>query len=526
MAHSYTQITITDDGGVADKDNTEFSFDFEYINTGDIKTIVSLNPTADPPTWTTALPHSGATGDFDANGIDAVNKKIKLASSPNSSSSAVTNSAIRIYRSTTLNPIVDFQGGSRVAEADLDNAYRQGLFAAQEVSENAATTGGAAGALTTDSVDHQHIVVDAVRSAEIQANAVDTSEIAADAVEIDQIAHSLDFSAQPHTIILPTETRNLASEAANFIFQGPLRIAAGGTGLTARASSDVLEKITGQCDGTTVTRHPHSPTATFTLPNVTAIQVVSGASWQTVNGSSISFRPHQDATRVEYEFSFTLSNNLTAQALTYFRLMATAEGGASPVEVRHARFTSGGGPEWHGGLVHFKWVFGRYADSVGADAGVFGSAASVWDADRTLYLEVLSEQGGIPTISRRKVVASSAALSTNVLTVVTATDWTDVNPGAASIVKLDGTWATASTDPVGYRPATYLANNSFTVPVTGVNQSYSPGVLASVYSWSPSDHTSDVRLHTLPHFTDEDIVYGNDSDDRVRKPVLTVTSIK
>ena len=145
MANSYTQITITDDGGVADKDNTEFSFDFDYINTGDIKAIVSLNPEAETPTWTDVLTNSGATGDFDANGIDATNKKIKLAATPSASSSAVADSALRIYRSTTVDALVDFQGGSRIAEADLDNAYRQGLFAAQEVSENGSTLGGAGG---------------------------------------------------------------------------------------------------------------------------------------------------------------------------------------------------------------------------------------------------------------------------------------------------------------------------------------------------------------------------------------------
>jgi hypothetical protein len=34
---------------------------------------------------------------------------------------------------------VDFQNGSRLSESDLDTAYQQGLFVAQEVSENAST---------------------------------------------------------------------------------------------------------------------------------------------------------------------------------------------------------------------------------------------------------------------------------------------------------------------------------------------------------------------------------------------------
>jgi hypothetical protein len=57
---------------------------------------------------------------------------------------------------------VDFQNGSRLSESDLDTAYQQGLFVAQEVSENASTgalavgeTGaqGATGAAGADGAD-------------------------------------------------------------------------------------------------------------------------------------------------------------------------------------------------------------------------------------------------------------------------------------------------------------------------------------------------------------------------------------
>ena len=79
MALSYTEITLDNAGGATDKDNTEFSFTFDFINTGDIKAIVSNNSGT---TWTSVLTNSGATGDFDSKGIDATNKKIKLAAAP------------------------------------------------------------------------------------------------------------------------------------------------------------------------------------------------------------------------------------------------------------------------------------------------------------------------------------------------------------------------------------------------------------------------------------------------------------
>lgn len=46
---------------------------------------------------------------------------------------------IRVWRNTSTAQLVDFQNGSRLSERDLDTAYQQGLFVAQEVSENAST---------------------------------------------------------------------------------------------------------------------------------------------------------------------------------------------------------------------------------------------------------------------------------------------------------------------------------------------------------------------------------------------------
>tara|TARA_Y100000996_G_scaffold415483_1_gene410500 strand:+ start:23683 stop:25257 length:1575 start_codon:yes stop_codon:yes gene_type:complete len=524
MALSYTQITITD----SSKDDTVFSFDFDYINTGDIHAIVSLNPSAATPTWTTILPISSSGDDYDSNGIDATNKRIQLAASPNSSSSAVAGSAIRIYRATTKDAIVDFQGGSRVSEADLDNAYKQGLYAAQEVSENASTKGGAAGALTPNSVDSEHIKDDAVKTSEIENLAVTTAKIANDAVGVDQMADSLNFTTEPTTVILPTANRNLASMDANYIFTGPLRVAAGGTNLTSYANSDVLEKITGVCNGSTVTRHPEAyGAATFTLPNVTAVQNVT-TGWAEVTGSLVNIKPPAEATRVEYEFSFTMSKDATSQGLTYFRLMISDESGSNPAEVRSARMTIGGGPEWHGEIVHFKWVIGRYDGSTTwphadvADDGIVG-ATTAWDANRKIYLEVMQESTSIPTLARREVGVTSATLTSNVLSVACAADWIDLDSGRTEIVKLDGTWANAVTDPTGYKKATYTYNNAFTIPLIGANQSgYNPGAAAKVYSWVPSDHLADVRLHTLSHFATDGAIYT----ELPRKPVITITSVK
>ena len=64
---------------------------------------------------------------------DAASGTITLSESP---STAGYNS-FRLYRKTQTEPLVNFVDGARLTESDLDKAYRQGLFAAQEVAEDA-----------------------------------------------------------------------------------------------------------------------------------------------------------------------------------------------------------------------------------------------------------------------------------------------------------------------------------------------------------------------------------------------------
>jgi len=67
---------------------------------------------------------------------DTTAKTITLTSTP-----AGGTYKVRVYRQTTSNALVDFVDGARLTESDLDTAYKQGLFVAQEVSEDAAAIG-------------------------------------------------------------------------------------------------------------------------------------------------------------------------------------------------------------------------------------------------------------------------------------------------------------------------------------------------------------------------------------------------
>lgn len=212
MPYSYTTITLQGlelASGTNGVDQKVFGpFDFDYITTDDIKLVFS-DPTddvlksvaiasVDPATKLVTLVNNLSSG---------------FTTSPSvvSGGTAITSHKARIYRATSLSPIVDFQSGSRISESDLDTAYRQALFAAQETSEDSSGSGtrtlqatddigdGAISALklATDSVEEAKIkdlnvtagklATDAVETAKIKNLNVNSDKLAADAVETSKI---------------------------------------------------------------------------------------------------------------------------------------------------------------------------------------------------------------------------------------------------------------------------------------------------------------------------------------------------
>tara|TARA_R100001198_G_scaffold96589_1_gene87203 strand:+ start:1754 stop:2440 length:687 start_codon:yes stop_codon:yes gene_type:complete len=78
--------------------------------------------------------YNGSTwSDLTVSSRDASAKTLTLDGAPSA------YQKIRVWRNTGTTQLVDFQNGSRLSESDLDTAYQQGLFVAQEVSENAST---------------------------------------------------------------------------------------------------------------------------------------------------------------------------------------------------------------------------------------------------------------------------------------------------------------------------------------------------------------------------------------------------
>ena len=117
MANSYVEYSS---GLTA----TTYSIPFNYIAIADVG-VKGYNGS----TW----------ADLTVASRDNTAKTITLSAAPSS------YQKIRVWRSTSSAQLVDFQNGSRLSESDLDTAYQQGLFVAQEVSENASTVVESAG---------------------------------------------------------------------------------------------------------------------------------------------------------------------------------------------------------------------------------------------------------------------------------------------------------------------------------------------------------------------------------------------
>ena len=111
MANSYVEYSS---GLTA----TTYSIPFNYIAIADVE-VKGYNGS----TWS----------DLTVASRDNAAKTITLSAAPS------TYQKIRVWRNTSTTQLVDFQNGSRLSESDLDTAYHQGLFVAQEVSENAST---------------------------------------------------------------------------------------------------------------------------------------------------------------------------------------------------------------------------------------------------------------------------------------------------------------------------------------------------------------------------------------------------
>ena len=360
-------------------------FTFDYINKNDIKFVVKVGGT-----WKAITVDS----------VDTTAKTVTLAAAPSHSDYGADDSSEgRIYRATTLDPIVDFQKGSRISEADLDNAYRQGLFAAQEVAEDANTTGGSGTTtLTAGSVQNVHMADNAIQNAELDDNAVNTAEIANGAVTADKLAATLNLSSKT-SVVLPNDSVTAAMLEDNIDLSGAT---------LPEESGSVLECIHGICDGTTANKRGGG---TYTLPTIhDGGGVPRGqdltSSFAEITSSSFEYTPPDGTTRVSYEYSFVLApygrgdwdsgmQRYSLPTLAHFQFFLGEQAGSTTLtEVTGARF-SAGTSHFYGDRVTFKWVIGigngPSGGAVSAQgilaAATGGVAQSGWTSNRKMVLK-------------------------------------------------------------------------------------------------------------------------------------------
>ena len=183
MPNSYTPLALVAGSSPNGRSQLEYGpFDFDYLNKDDIKFAVYAGTQ-----WDT----------LEVASVNETTKFITLTNSIVAQYGELLASSItlgRAYRTTTTNALVDFTAGSRISESDLDTAYKQGLFAAQEVAEDA--SGSANRAITTNSdiqdgaVTASKLATDAVELIKIKNGAVGATKLATDSVETAKIKNA------------------------------------------------------------------------------------------------------------------------------------------------------------------------------------------------------------------------------------------------------------------------------------------------------------------------------------------------
>lgn len=121
MPNSYVEYTGTGTGSNQLGQKTFSYSDIEVLNSNDINAFGETS--------------GGSKVSLTISSRDATAKTITLSTAPS------TYAKVRVFRQTSSNALVDFVDGARLTESDLDTAYKQGLFVAQEVSEDAGAVG-------------------------------------------------------------------------------------------------------------------------------------------------------------------------------------------------------------------------------------------------------------------------------------------------------------------------------------------------------------------------------------------------
>ena len=144
---------------------------------------------------------------------------------------------------------------------------------------------------------------------------------------------------------------------------------------SSASSSNVLEVLTGTCDGRSVT----VDSGTYTFGNVTTNQAMS-TTYVDITGSSISYTPPQGAKHVSYEFNFMFDCS-SRSAISHFKLLVDG----TEVVPAYKNFASNYNSTYHHGNFPCSvfYVFDLTAASDDAANGKFSS----WTSNKTIKVQ-------------------------------------------------------------------------------------------------------------------------------------------
>lgn len=328
MATTYELSFFETDTGLA---GTTFVYGFDALTSGDVK----------------AIGYSGATKTDITSTIATVNtttKTLTFTTAP----SAYTK--IRIYRSTTVLPLIDFTSGAVLSEDALNTAYRHSLFAAQEVSQDAGDSANRSIIFTADinnsaitaeklaidcvtatkiadnAILDEHINAGAVTNAKLATNAVTAVKIASDAVTTAKIldanvtaaklANTLDLSGK--TLTLPATNNPFSQQLLHVVEEFATNTAAGSANATTQNIRALNTTIVNQIAGASL----NAGTYQVTLPAGDYVAEYSAPAYRTNAFFSLIYK-------VSPATAGILSNGSNAYSASTDASVATSHGSST-----------------------------------------------------------------------------------------------------------------------------------------------------------------------------------------------------
>ena len=145
--------------------------------------------------------------------------------------------------------------------------------------------------------------------------------------------------------------------------------------------SGVLEKVCGQCDGSTRS----CSFGTFTFPTVTAEQRIDFNTYTKVNSSEITYKPPSGCIGVMYEHHYLNTWASSSHSIQHAKLFidGSGDGVSGATEITLTKFNTS--ETYVGQLVMFRWYFRIRNDGGSLDAA--SGALPSWNNNHTIYLK-------------------------------------------------------------------------------------------------------------------------------------------